>query len=91
MDTESDMSNITEQQYLELARDSQNRFNELDRKLKSKENEMLDLKKEILSTYGMIRIIDNLYQNIDEVDLNIQTLIETLRQQLSDYVEDNIL
>lgn len=91
MDTESDISNITEQQYLELARDSQNRFNELDRKLKSKENEMLDLKKEIISSYGMIRIIDNLYQNTDEVDLNIQTLIETLRQQLSDYVEDNIL
>lgn len=80
----------TENEYLELANDAQQRFNELDRKMKSKENEIKEIKKELISCYGYVRILDNLYQNQDETDPNIGLMIEVLREFLSQFTEEQI-
>ncbi len=80
----------TENEYLELANDAQQRFNELDRKMKSKENGIKEIKKELISCYGYVRILDNLYQNQDETDPNIGLMIEVLREFLSQFTEEQI-
>ena len=89
MDVE--VENITEQQYLELARDSQQRFNDMEKKMKGKDEDLVQLKKELVSCYGFIRIIDNLYQEHDEQEPSIVNLLEVIREHLSSVVEDLIL
>ena len=89
MDVET--QNITEQQYLELSRDSQQRFTEMERKLKGKDEEIAQVKKELISCYGFIRIIDNLYQEHDEQEPSILNLLEVIREHVSNVVEDLIL
>lgn len=83
-------NNTTENDYLELARDAQNRFTELDRKLKNRDDEIKEIKKELISCYGYVRILDNLYQNQDDQEPNIALMIEVLREFLSQFTEDQI-
>jgi translation initiation factor 2B subunit (eIF-2B alpha/beta/delta family) len=85
------MTNTTEQAYLELANDAQERYNELDQKLKAKKDQLLELKKELISCYGYVRILDNIYNNQDEIDPNCQLMLEVLREFLSQFAEDNII
>ena len=80
----------TENEYLELANDAQKKFNELDLKLKHKENELKEIKKELISCYGYVRILDNLYQNQDDIEPNISIMIEVLREFLSQFTEEQI-
>ena len=91
IDNNDDNMRTTENDYLELARDAQNRFTELDRKLKSRDEEIKEIKKELISCYGYVRILDNLYQNQDEQEPNIALMIEVLREFLSQFTEENIL
>ena len=42
--------------------------------------ELLDIKKELISAYGVIRLIDMMYQDADEPINEISILIETLRE-----------
>jgi len=81
----------TEEQYLELASDAQTRFNLLELKIQNKDDELLQLKKELISCYGYIRILDNVYSNQDDVEPTICMMLEVLREFLSQFTEDNIL
>jgi translation initiation factor 2B subunit (eIF-2B alpha/beta/delta family) len=83
-------NNTTEQDYLELARDAQTRFTELDRKLKTRDDEIKEIKKELISCYGYVRILDNLYQSQDDQEPNIALMIEVLREFLSQFTEEQI-
>ncbi len=49
----------TEGQYLELANDAQERFNAMALRIKHKDEELMQIKKELISAYGYIRILDN--------------------------------
>ena len=81
----------TEGQYLELANDAQERFNQQEIKIKYKDEELLQLKKELISAYGYIRILDNVYQNQGEQEPTITMMLEVLREFLSQFTEDNII
>ncbi len=61
---------------------------------KKHKNELLALKKELISAYGIVRVLDTLYENSfsnDEPAIEVKIIIETLREYLSQFVEENIL
>ncbi len=81
---------MNEGEYLELC----NQFKELNDKRdnenkKIKEREML-LKKEIISIYGLVRVISDLIDP-SEIDVEINMLIDLVRGRLSEMVENHIL
>ena len=82
--------NITEQDYLELAEDAKNKFENLEKKINKKNQELIDIKKELISCYGYVRILDNLYTQQCEVEPNIEMMINVLRDFLSQFTEDCI-
>jgi translation initiation factor 2B subunit (eIF-2B alpha/beta/delta family) len=82
--------NITEQKYIELAEEAQKKYDELDEKLEKKNNDLLNIKKELISCYGYVRILDNIYNSQEEIEPNCAIMIEVLRDFLSQFTEDNI-
>lgn len=79
-------NNMTEGEYLELANQLKESFDEKDKQvdLLLKENE--ELKKNFISIYGMLRVIDYYAQgNIDEP---MGTLIETARGYASSVLDE---
>tara|TARA_R100001086_G_C11751391_1_gene235469 strand:+ start:62 stop:319 length:258 start_codon:yes stop_codon:yes gene_type:complete len=80
-------NNMTEGEYLELANQLKESFDEKDKQvdLLLKENE--ELKKNFISVYGMLRVIDYYSQgNID--DQVVITLIETARGYASSVLDE---
>jgi len=53
--------------------------------------ENMDIKKELISCYGVVRMIDMMYSDTDEPVLEIGVLIESLREYLSQYTENKII
>ena len=81
-----DKDEMKEGLYLEAMDQLQKKFNENEeviRKLKDKNSALL---KEIISAYGVVRLIDN-YIEPDEISYEVKTLIDCLRGHLSDLVE----
>ena len=75
--------------------DAMNQLKEMNEK-REKENkknkeELLELKKELISAYGIIRLIDMMYSDSNEPLNEISILIETLREYLSQFVENKIM
>ena len=81
----------TEGEYLELANDAQQRFNQQALEIKQKDEELLQLKKELISCYGYVRILDNLYINQGDGEPTIGMMLEVLREFLGQFTLDNIL
>tara|TARA_R110001606_G_scaffold90692_5_gene202581 strand:- start:1799 stop:2062 length:264 start_codon:yes stop_codon:yes gene_type:complete len=86
------MENITEKAYLDLANESKEKFDEMNLEKIKLQEEITQLKKELITTYGMVRIIDNLYgeQDEDYREPTIETLIDCLRSYLSEFFDNSI-
>ena len=86
------MENITEKAYMDLANESKEKFDETNKEKIKLQEEITALKKELITTYGMVRIIDNLYGEQDEDDREptIETLIDCLRSYLSEFFDNSI-
>ena len=86
------MENITEKAYMDLANESKEKFDEMNKEKIKLQEEITALKKELITTYGMVRIIDNLYGEQDEDDREptIETLIDCLRSYLSEFFDNSI-
>lgn len=87
-------SNITEQEYLELSNQLKESYELYENKNKILEEENEQLKKDIMCIYGLIRTIDNFYENfISTTNGNheLQFLIETTRGFLSGILDAHIL
>lgn len=87
----SESENITEQKYLELAEDFKIKYEEMSNKIIYKDYQLLQLKKELISCYGYVRILDNLYAQQDDHEPTIHMMIEVLREFLSQFTEDLIV
>jgi len=80
------------QMYLE----AMEQLKELNEK-REKENEkiketLLEFKKQMISCYGIVRLIDMMYQDIGDLRVNeITILIESLRDYLSQFAENNLI
>ena len=77
-------------QYLEMANHLKETYDKMEEKLLRSEIKIIDLKKEIISAYGLIRVIDNLMEHLHEVPHEIVVIVELLRSQLSDTVDKEI-
>jgi translation initiation factor 2B subunit (eIF-2B alpha/beta/delta family) len=86
----SESENITEQKYLELAEDFKIKYEEMEEKIKHKDEQLLEIKKELISCYGYVRILDNLYSQQDDHEPTIHIMLEVLREFLSQFTEDLI-
>ena len=89
------MSNIqNENDYLELANQLKVRYELYEKQNQDLKHEMFDMKKDIMTIYGLIRTIDNFYSNYiinQSDDDKMGFLIDTTRTLLSGIIEANIL
>lgn len=80
------VENKTEQDYLELAQASKEKFDEMDLKIKKMNQKMSIFKKNVLSSYFLTKKLDELMDEIDYPDMykNIITyLVEQIKNDLA--------
>lgn len=79
---------MNEGEYLEMANQLKESFDEKDKEMIKikKENELL--KKNLLSVYGYVRILDYISTASDEIDFELRGMIDILRGFLSDLYDD---
>lgn len=84
---------MTEGMYLDAMNQLKEMNEEREKENKKHKDELMALKKELISAYGIVRVLDNIYENhpIEEPVIEVKIIIETLREYLSQFVEDNIL
>tara|TARA_R110001592_G_scaffold121477_1_gene327111 strand:+ start:417 stop:749 length:333 start_codon:yes stop_codon:yes gene_type:complete len=89
--SDSENENMGEGMYL----DAMNQLKEINDKREKESNkqkeELMELRKELLSAYGIVRLIDMMYHDAQEPISEISVLIETLREYLSQFVEAKII
>jgi len=79
--------NITENEYLELSKDFQERMNEKNLEIEKSNRDYDELKKNFLSIYGILRMMDFLIDN-GEVEVSLAVLVEVARGFASDCVDE---
>jgi len=82
----SEKKDMTEGEYLELANQLKESFDEKDKQVKTLLEENEEIKKHFLSLYGMLRVMN--YYADGTVDEPILTLIETARGFASSVLDD---
>tara|TARA_R110001599_G_scaffold348232_1_gene575300 strand:+ start:2265 stop:2516 length:252 start_codon:yes stop_codon:yes gene_type:complete len=79
--------NKTENEYLQLAKDFQERMDEKNYELEKSNRELDLLKKNFISLYGMLRMMDFLIDN-GEIEVSLAVLVEVARGFASDVVDE---
>jgi len=86
--------NLTEQKYLELCDEFKSVMGEKDKALEALRTNCKILGKVVAESYGVIKILDNtlnsLESNLESVVM-VKKLVEVLRTDLSDTVEEMII
>jgi len=85
---------LNEQHYIELSNQLKEKYEIYEKENNNLKSEMFDMKKDIMTIYGLIRTIDNFYSNYiinEDPDDKMQFLIDTTRTLLSGIIEANIL
>ena len=82
----SEKKDMTEGEYLELANQLKESFDEKDKQVKTLLEENEEIKKHFLSLYGILRVIN--YYADGNVDEPILTLIESARGFASSVLDD---
>ena len=86
--------NLTEQKYLELCDEFKSVMGEKDKALEALRTNCKILGKVVAESYGVIKILDNtlnsLESNLESV-IMVKKLVEVLRTDLSDTVEEMII
>lgn len=88
------MGDITEQKYLEVCEDFKNMIAQKDKEMFLLKNNIKVLGKIVAEAYGVVKIIDNTLHNLEsnlESVIMIKKLIEVLRTDLSDTVEEMLV
>ena len=80
-------SPTNEYEYIEMANHLKKLYEEIDKKNKKILGEKQELIKVLLSSYGLIRVIDNYVSNVYDIPNDLVVLIETLRGSLSDELD----
>lgn len=82
---------MIEEQYRELAEHARDKFVELETKYNKEKLKNHELKKEFLSAFGMVRLIDNNLEDIEGLEASAgKVLLELLRSHMSE-VYDKII
>ena len=85
------MSNIeNEQMYLEMVGQLKDKFDEVEQKLDTIEKRDKQLRKDFITAYGTIRLLDHLISNSPVgFDDEVVIMVEVLRGFLSDCVDNH--
>jgi len=78
---ENSNEKITEQQYLELAKSSQEKFNEYELKNRMLTNQINELKKSVVCSYALSRKLDDILEEI-EMPSTYKSIIEFLVREI---------
>lgn len=78
---------MLEQEYLDLANQLKEQFDQKDQEMTDIKRENHELRKTIISCYGFVRILDNLAER-SEIEMEVKAMIEIFRGYLSDEFED---
>ena len=81
---------MTEQQYIEMSNHLKETYDKISEKLFRSEIKIIDLKKDLITVYGLVRIIDNILDNLYEVPHEVVVLIECLRSHISDIMDKEL-
>jgi len=83
---------MLEGEYLDLANQLKDKYDEIEQKLESIERREKDLIKDFITAYGVVRILDHLIDiNPIGYDVEVVTLVESLRGFLSDSMDKHVL
>ncbi len=82
---------LNDQDMLDLSNQAKEMVEKAEKKSNELSKENLELKKAIISVYGMVRILDMIYAQSNEPEVEVDMLIDTIRSYLSDYCEENII
>jgi len=83
---------MLEGEYLEMADQLKKKYDEITDKMEKIELLAIDLKKDFMTAYGVVRLLDHLISSSPvPYDTEIVNLVECLRGLLSDCVEKHIL
>ncbi len=72
---------ITEQSYLELAKSSQEKFNEYEAKNRKLINQINELKKSVVCSYALSRKLDEILEEL-EIPLTYKSVIEYMVKEI---------
>ena len=81
-----DINISNEGQYIDLMNDLKEKYDAFQREKKILKNEILEYKKSLITVYGIIRLIDDIFENIDMPSF-IKDLISSIRTYLSNEIE----
>ena len=74
--------------------DAMNQLKEIneqrDKQMEKLRDELSEYKKEMITAYGVIRLIDMIYKDTDDQIPEINILVETLREYLSQFAEEHL-
>ena len=80
-----------EGEYLELCNDLKNKYDEITDKLDRIELQELDMKKDLITAYGVVRMLDNLISNSHvPYDNEVVVIVEVLRGLMSNCMDRHI-
>lgn len=79
---------MNEGEYLELVKQLQDKFDKNEKKVKAVRENMDSLIKEVVTIYGVFRMIDRLIEYEDDIDGEIKILCSALRMHLSELYEE---
>ena len=90
MDVEEVNLDMSSQNYLEAMEQLNKKFKEVEDIQKKATEKKDELVKEILTIYGVVRILDNLVNNSFEVPHEVQVLTDVLRGHISSIYDELI-
>ena len=83
---------MLEGDYLDLANQLKDKYDEVEKKLESIERREKQLIKDFMTAYGVVRLLDHLIDiNPIGYDVEVVTLVESLRGFLSNSIDDHVL
>ena len=80
-----------EQDYLDMANHFKEVLENKENTIKSLEEEILQHKKTIITTYGVFRLLDEYFEVAGNIPFDVVGMVELLRGYLSEYTEKHIL
>jgi hypothetical protein len=83
---------MSEGMYLDAMNQLKEMNDEREKELKEVKTELKEFKKELISTYGVVRLLDMIYSDqCEEPIQEVSILIETLREFLSQFVDEKVI
>ena len=79
---------MNEGEYLELVKQLQDKFDKNEKNVREVRENMDSLIKEVVTIYGVFRMIDRLIDYEDDIDAEIKILCSALRSHISELYEE---